>query len=85
MLATSYHSNDHVTFYRMFYTAANKESSRLMRQLAGFRRYLNMNVTTCWSDLTYNDLTLDLASFETLCSKILINILKNGNFTFVIV
>ena len=59
MLATSYHNNDHVTFYRMLYTAT-KQGKLTSNETAGFRRYLNMNVTTCWSDLTYNDLTLDL-------------------------
>ena len=45
MLATSYHDNDEVTFYRMFY-AATKQGRFTSNKAAGFKTYLNMNVTT---------------------------------------
>ena len=45
MLVTSYHKNDHVIFYHMFYTAT-KEGRFTPNKEAGFKTYLNMNATT---------------------------------------
>ena len=45
MLVTSYHKNDHVIFYRMFYTAT-KRGRFTSNKAAGFNAYLNMNETT---------------------------------------
>ena len=45
MLVTSYHNNDHVTFYRMYYTAT-KQGKITSIEVAGFKTYLNINVTT---------------------------------------
>ena len=44
MLVTSYHNNDHVIFYRMFYSATKGRFTS--NKAAGFKTYLNMNATT---------------------------------------
>ena len=45
MLVTSYHNNNHVTFYRVFYTVT-KQGRFMLNEAAGFKTYLNMKVTT---------------------------------------
>ena len=45
MLVTSYYNNDHVIFYRMFYSAM-KEGRFTFNKAAGFKTYLNMNAST---------------------------------------
>ena len=45
MLATSYHNNNRVTFYRVFYTAT-KQGRFMCNEAAGFKTYLNIKVTT---------------------------------------
>ena len=45
MLAISYHNNNHVTFYRVFYTAT-KQGMFKCNEAAGFKTYLNIKVTT---------------------------------------